>query len=77
MIYKKDPETGKKLEPFEEIECTVPEEYVGAVVDILSKRKGEMQVGNSPRKLPNLETSKRNQRPGRGILEKACVLLSP
>jgi len=42
VIYKKDPSTGKKLEPFEEIEVTVPEEYVGAVVDILAKRKGTM-----------------------------------
>ena len=42
VIFKKDPATNKKLEPFEEIECTVPEEYVGAVVDMLAKRKGTM-----------------------------------
>jgi len=41
VIYKKGP-NGEKLEPFEEVECTVPEEYVGAVVDILSRRKGSM-----------------------------------
>jgi len=42
VIFKQDPDTKKKLEPFEEIECTVPEEYVGAVVDLLAKRKGTM-----------------------------------
>jgi GTP-binding protein len=41
VIYKKGP-NGEKLEPFEEVECTVPEEYVGSVVDILSRRKGSM-----------------------------------
>lgn len=41
VIFKKD-DKGNKLEPFEEVECTVPEEYVGAVVDILAKRKGTM-----------------------------------
>lgn len=35
-------EGGKKMEPYEEVEATVPEEYVGAVVDLLAKRKGEM-----------------------------------
>jgi len=33
---------GQRMEPFEEVEVTVPEEYVGSVVDLLSKRKGEM-----------------------------------
>lgn len=42
VIYQTDPVTKKKLEPFEEVECTVPEEYVGAVVDLLAKRKGTM-----------------------------------
>lgn len=39
VIIKKDPDSGAKLEPFEEVEATVPEEYVGAVVDLLAKRK--------------------------------------
>ena len=30
------------LEPFEEVECTVPDEYVGSIVDLLSKRKGAL-----------------------------------
>ncbi len=41
VIMKKG-ENGEKLEPFEEVEATVPDEYVGAIVDLLSKRKGEL-----------------------------------
>lgn len=33
---------GVKNEPFEKFEVEVPEEYMGAVVDILGRRKGEM-----------------------------------
>ena len=33
---------GQRCEPFELLEITVPDEYMGAVVDLLSKRKGEM-----------------------------------
>lgn len=33
---------GVKMEPFERFEVEVPEEYMGAVVDLLSRRKGEM-----------------------------------
>lgn len=33
---------GIKQEPFEHFEVEVPEEYMGAVVDLLSRRKGEM-----------------------------------
>jgi len=33
---------GKKLEPFEDAIVEVPEEYVGAVVDMLGKRRGQM-----------------------------------
>lgn len=35
-------ENGKKLEPFEEAIVEVPEEYVGAAVDMLGKRRGQM-----------------------------------
>ena len=30
------------MEPFEKVEVQVPDEYVGSVVDLLSRRKGEM-----------------------------------
>lgn len=33
---------GEKCEPFEEATIEVPEEYVGAVVDIMGRRKGRM-----------------------------------
>lgn len=33
---------GVKHEPFEQFEVEVPEEYMGSVVDLLSRRKGEM-----------------------------------
>eukprot|EP00177_Eucheuma_denticulatum_P001409 GFKZ01002549.1.p1 GENE.GFKZ01002549.1~~GFKZ01002549.1.p1 ORF type:complete len:725 (+),score=110.66 GFKZ01002549.1:164-2176(+) len=33
---------GTKHEPFEKFEVEIPEEYMGAVVDLLSRRKGEM-----------------------------------
>lgn len=33
---------GKEYEPFEAFEVEVPEEYMGAVVDILGRRRGEM-----------------------------------
>ena len=41
-VIMKTGEGGEKLEPFEEVECTVPDEYVGSIVDLLSKRKGEL-----------------------------------
>ncbi|KAL3698888.1 hypothetical protein R1sor_012964 [Riccia sorocarpa] len=33
---------GKKLEPFEDAIVEVPQEYVGAVVDLLGRRRGQM-----------------------------------
>ncbi|KAJ7568542.1 hypothetical protein O6H91_01G036900 [Diphasiastrum complanatum] len=33
---------GKRLEPYEDAIVEVPEEYVGAVVDLLGKRRGQM-----------------------------------
>eukprot|EP00428_Durinskia_dybowskii_P006091 CAMPEP_0170290574 /NCGR_PEP_ID=MMETSP0116_2-20130129/45372_1 /TAXON_ID=400756 /ORGANISM="Durinskia baltica, Strain CSIRO CS-38" /LENGTH=662 /DNA_ID=CAMNT_0010542047 /DNA_START=120 /DNA_END=2108 /DNA_ORIENTATION=- len=43
VIYKQNPETGKLEEPWEAVEVRVPEEYMGAVVDLLNMRKGELQ----------------------------------
>ncbi|KAF6004610.1 hypothetical protein F1559_004713 [Cyanidiococcus yangmingshanensis] len=37
-----DETTNTLLEPFDHVEVQVPEEYVGAVVDALAKRRGEM-----------------------------------
>jgi GTP-binding protein len=42
VIYKTDPATGKLLEPFEEVFIEVPEDYLGALVEILGMRQGQM-----------------------------------
>lgn len=41
VLYKTD-ENGKKLEPMEHAMVDVPEEFVGAVIDKLGQRKGEL-----------------------------------
>jgi GTP-binding protein len=41
VIFKTD-ESGKKLEPFEEIHIEINEESVGIVIENLSKRRGEL-----------------------------------
>lgn len=43
VILKKDEKTGQILEPFELAIIEVPEEYVGAVVEKLCSRKGEIE----------------------------------
>ena len=35
---------GQRCEPYEALEITVPDEHSGSVVDILNKRKGQMQA---------------------------------
>lgn len=42
ILLQTDPQTGAKLEPFEEIYVDVDQEYSGAVVESLSQRKAEM-----------------------------------
>lgn len=42
ILMQTDPETGTKLEPFEEIYVDVDDEFSGAVVQSLSERKAEM-----------------------------------
>ena len=41
MITKEGPK-GEKLEPYEDCQVEVPEEFVGACVDLLGGRKGQM-----------------------------------
>lgn len=43
VILKKDEKTGETLEPIEMAIIEVPEEYVGAVMEKLCSRKGEIQ----------------------------------
>jgi GTP-binding protein len=42
VVFKTDPETGKRLEPIEEVVIDVDEQYAGAVVEKLGARRGEM-----------------------------------
>lgn len=42
-VIMKPGENGKKQEPFDEATVDVPEEHVGACVDMLGSRKGAMQ----------------------------------
>jgi GTP-binding protein len=42
VIYKTDAKTGKTLEPFEELYVEVPEESLGALVEMLGVRQGQM-----------------------------------
>lgn len=41
VIIKQD-ESGQKLEPFEEVTIDTPDEFVGTVIEKISKRKGSM-----------------------------------
>lgn len=42
VLYKTDETTGERLEPIEEVQIDVDEEYSGAVVDAMNQRKSEM-----------------------------------
>jgi len=42
VIIKENEETGKLEEPWESVEVRVPDEYSGAVIDLLNSRKGEL-----------------------------------
>jgi GTP-binding protein len=43
VLFTTDPETGRRLEPVEEVIVDVDEEFSGVVVDKMSRRKAEMQ----------------------------------
>jgi len=47
VLYKTDPETGQRLEPIEEVQVDVDEEFAGVVVEALGVRRGEM-TGMAP-----------------------------
>ncbi|MSO93006.1 MAG: translational GTPase TypA [Rhodospirillales bacterium] len=42
VLLKTDPETGQRLEPVEEVQVDVDEEYSGVVVEKMGQRRGEM-----------------------------------
>ncbi len=58
-------EDGHRMEPLEEVEVDVAEEYSGVVIEQLSRRKGEMQDMNSP---GNGHVHMRFKVPTRGLL---------
>jgi len=43
VLFRTNPETGKREEPIEEVVVDVDEEFSGAVVSSISERKGELQ----------------------------------
>ena len=42
VLYREDPETGRRLEPMEEVVIDVDEAFAGAVVEKLGQRRGEL-----------------------------------
>jgi len=47
VLYRKDPETGKKQEPYEEAVVEVPSELQGAVMDEFNKKSGVLKSMDS------------------------------
>ena len=43
VLFKKDPKTGERLEPIEEVTVDVDDPYTGVVIEKISNRRGEMQ----------------------------------
>ncbi len=43
VLTKPDPETGQTLEPYEDVVIDVDEDFAGAVVEALGKRRGRME----------------------------------
>jgi len=42
VLFQEDPNTGKTLEPYEDVQIDVDEEFSGIVVEAISVRKGKM-----------------------------------
>jgi len=42
VLYRSDPETGQRLEPIEEVQIDVDEDFAGVVVEALGSRRAEM-----------------------------------
>ncbi len=43
VVFQTDPDTGKRLEPIEEVVIDVDDEYTGVVIEHLSSRKAELK----------------------------------
>ncbi|MCY7421008.1 MAG: translational GTPase TypA [Chitinophagaceae bacterium] len=55
---------GKKNEPYEVLVVDVPQEYSGKVIDLVTQRKGEMQIMESKGEMQHLEF----EIPSRGLI---------
>ena len=42
VLFRQDPDSGRRLEPIEEVQIDVDEEFAGAVVEKMGERKAEM-----------------------------------
>src|SRR5207248_4460373 len=42
VLYRREEETGQRLEPIEEVTVDVDEPYAGVVIEKVSQRRGEM-----------------------------------
>jgi GTP-binding protein len=43
VLYDRDPDTGERLEPIEEVTVDTDDPYTGIVIEKISRRKGELQ----------------------------------
>jgi GTP-binding protein len=43
VLFQKDPQTGERIEPIEEVTIDVDDPYTGVVIEKISMRKGELQ----------------------------------
>lgn len=66
---------GQRCEPFEEVDITVPNEFSGAIVDILNKRKGEM-LAMSPAEGSDTLTQLKFSVPTRGLIGVRSAMLT-
>ncbi len=58
---------GKKHEPYENLVVDVPAEFSGKVIDLVTQRKGEMQIMESKGQMQHLEF----EIPSRGLIGSA------
>src|SRR5205085_7718960 len=64
--------SGKKHEPFEILVVDVPAEYSGKVIDLVTQRKGEMQVMETKGEIQHLEF----EIPSRGLIGLRSTMLT-
>ncbi|MEP6596625.1 MAG: EF-Tu/IF-2/RF-3 family GTPase, partial [Ginsengibacter sp.] len=63
---------GKKCEPYENLVVDVPAEYSGKVIDLVTQRKGEMQIMETKGEMQHLEF----EIPSRGLIGLRSTMLT-